>query len=64
MRTDGSNDLIWHKPRLVVLVDAPEDQDVVIIDIPNAFIQMDMEGKKGNYEVTGQPSQIIGSSFT
>ena len=44
---------------LTAVIDALEDRDVVIVDIPNAFIQTNMEGEKVIMKLRGSLAELL-----
>ena len=44
---------------LTSVVDAHENRDVAVLDIPNAFIQTDMEGEKVVMKLKGELAELL-----
>ena len=44
---------------ITAAIDAKEERDIACIDIPNAFIQTDMEGKKVIMKLRGEFAELL-----
>ena len=58
-REGGIQDSLLESVMITSVIDAKEGRDVAIIDIPNAFVQTKMEGKRVIMKMQGKLAELL-----